>query len=113
MARTGFEKFLVVIEEAFSRVVGIKDTIEATHHELEPQLKVFRVELVVTKKIYVKANMTLEAANKEVIRLDSFLLEEQASWVEEKEQTGSLSESLWFVLGQLQEAIAQLDIGYG
>lgn len=40
-----------VVKQALIRVVGIRDAIEATRHELETQLGESRMELATTKKI--------------------------------------------------------------
>lgn len=56
--------YLANVEEALGKVVGIRDTIEATCHELETLLRELRVELTTVKNIQAKVKKELMAKKK-------------------------------------------------
>lgn len=97
MARSNFEKCLVIIKEALSRTVEVRDTTEVTCHELENQLEKFRMELTAVNKIHAKVEEALVAKNEEISRLNALLMDEHDDWDEERGHTEEISKNLCFV----------------
>lgn len=101
MAHVSLEKCLAVIEKPLHKEACIRDVFQATHYELETQMDELRLEIFIVVKIQTKVVTNLEVYEREVKKFDTFLVEEQVAWFEEKEHIDELSKSLQSIQEQL------------